>query len=107
MEFNYEQYGGIETSIEDLETSVWDRGYYCDTDEGVWYELYLNNEQKKYYPTELDLQETLNENFKYGKNTEGFKGLLLFHFEDENQITFFVSYSEEEWTFDKMTDIFY
>ena len=82
-------------------------GYYCDTDEGVWYELYFNDEQKKYYPKELDLQQTLDENFKYGKNTEGFKGLLLFHFEDENQITFFVSHSEEEWTFDKMTDIFY
>ena len=107
MEFDYEQYGGIEAPIENLEISVWDRGYYCDTDKGVWYELYLNDEQKKYYPTELDLQETLNENFKYGKNTKGFKGLLLFHYEDENQITFFVSCNEEEWTFDKMTDIFY
>tara|TARA_S200000501_G_C20284078_1_gene508554 strand:- start:166 stop:489 length:324 start_codon:yes stop_codon:yes gene_type:complete len=107
MEFDYELHGGIETPIENLETSIWDRGYYCDTDEGVWYELYFNDEQKKHYPTELDLQQTLDENFKYGKNTVGFKGLLLFHFEDENQITFFVSHSEEEWTFDKMTDIFY
>tara|TARA_B100001057_G_scaffold484708_1_gene563204 strand:- start:612 stop:935 length:324 start_codon:yes stop_codon:yes gene_type:complete len=107
MQFDYELHGGIETPIKNLETSIWDRGYYCDTDEGVWYELYFNDEQKKYYPKELDLQQTLDENFKYGKNTEGFKGLLLFHFEDENQITFFVSHSEEEWTFDKMTDIFY
>jgi len=106
MEFDYEQYDGIETPLENLEPSVWDRGYYCDTDEGVWYELYFNEEQKIHYPSELDLKQTLNKNFKNGKNTEGFKGLLLFHFEEDNQITFFVSYEEEEWTLDKMTDIF-
>ena len=33
MEFDYEQYDGIETPLENLEPSVWDRGYYCDTDE--------------------------------------------------------------------------
>ena len=28
-------------------------------------------------------------------------------FEEDNQITFFVQNEEEEWTFDKMTDMFY
>ena len=27
MEFDYEQYDGIETPLENLEPSVWDRGY--------------------------------------------------------------------------------
>jgi len=103
-EFDYENYGGIETPIDNLEPSVWDRGYYCETDEGTWYELYFTEEQKKHYPTLEPLQETLNSQLIDGA---GFKGLLLFHFEEENQITFFVPYDEEEWTFDKMTDMFY
>ena len=103
-EFDYENYAGIETLIDTLEPSVWDRGYYCETDEGIWYELYFAEEQKKHYPTLEGEQQTFNDNFKDG---EGFKGLLLFHFEEHNQITFFVPYEEEEWTLDKMTDIFF
>ena len=77
-EFDYENYGGIETPIDNLEPSVWDRGYYCETDEGTWYELYFAEEQKKYYPTLEPLQQTFNDNLIDGA---GFKGLLLFHFE--------------------------
>mgnify|MGYP006126192557 CR=1 FL=1 len=47
MEFDYDNYpDGISTSLDNLEPSVWDRGYYCETDKGVWYELYFSEEQK-------------------------------------------------------------
>ena len=60
MEFDYEQYDGIETPLENLEPSVWDRGYYCDTDEGVWYELYFNEEQKIHYASDEPKPKILN-----------------------------------------------
>ena len=33
---------GISEPIENLSTDVWDRGYYLETDEGIWYEVYVN-----------------------------------------------------------------
>ena len=105
MEFDYEKYpDGISSPLDDLEPSVWDRGYYCETDEGVWYEVYFSEEQKKHYPSEKEIQETFDSNLIDG---EGFKGISLWNFEEDNQITFFVPNGEEEWTFDKMTDMFY
>ena len=51
-EFDYEMYpDGISEVVNDLEPSVWDRGYYCETEEGVWYELYVNETVKSDYPT--------------------------------------------------------
>ena len=64
----------------------------------------LHSEQRKYYPTEKELQETFDANQINGK---GFKGLSLFEFEENDQITFFVAHDETEWTFDKMTDMFF
>lgn len=105
MEFDYDNYpDGISTSLDNLEPSVWDRGYYCETDKGVWYELYFSEEQKKYYPSEKELQETFDANQIDGK---GFKAISLSNFEEDNQITFFVQHEEEAWTFDKMTDVFF
>ena len=102
MEFDYEIYPeGINNPLYDLEPSVWDRGYYCETDEGVWYEVYFSEEQKKHYPSEKDIQENLD------ANLNRWKGISLWNFEEDNQITFFVKNEEEEWTFDKMTDMFY
>ena len=105
MEFDYEIYpDGISNPLGDLEPSVWDKGYYCETDEGVWYEVYFSEEQKKHYPSEKEIQENFDANLIDGK---GFKGISLWNFEEDNQITFFVQNEEEEWTFDKMTDMFY
>ena len=54
MEFDYEIYPeGISNPLSflDRDESVWDRGYYCETEEGVWYELYVNETIKLDYPT--------------------------------------------------------
>ena len=103
-EFDYELYpDGISEGLYDLEPSVWDRGYYCETDEGVWYELYVNETVKSDYPTiaeDFDNIDSISYNFR------GFSGLHLGDYEENAQITFFVPKEEEEFTFDEMTDIF-
>ena len=38
---------GISDQLENLEPEVWDRGYYKETDDGIWYEVYVNDEIKK------------------------------------------------------------
>jgi hypothetical protein len=65
--------------------------------------IFLKN-KKKHYPSEKEIQENFDANLIDGK---GFKGISLWNFEEDNQITFFVQNEEEEWTFDKMTDMFY
>jgi len=40
---------GISEPIESLLTDVWDRGYYLETDDGIWYEVYVNDQIKKVY----------------------------------------------------------
>jgi len=45
MEFDYEKYpDGIADPLKflDHEERVWDRGYYCEVENGCWYELYVN-----------------------------------------------------------------
>ena len=47
---------GISNPLENLTEHVWDRGYYLETDDGYWYEVYVNDDIKKYYPT-IDLRK--------------------------------------------------
>ncbi len=103
-EFDYEMYpDGISEEVYDLEPSVWDRGYYCETEEGVWYELYVNETIKSDYPTiaeDFDNIDSISYNFR------GFFGLWLGDYEENSQITFFVPNDEKEFTFNEMTNIF-
>ncbi|MDA0871121.1 MAG: hypothetical protein O3B39_05510 [Proteobacteria bacterium] len=91
---------GISDKLENLESEVWDRGYYKETDDGIWYEVYVNDEIKKYYP-KIDLK---NEEDKetFGK----FKDIMLDHYESDNQITFFQPNDEKTYTLDELTEIF-
>ena len=79
----------------DLNEIVWDRGYYEDTDDGTWYNLFLTEEIKEYYPTKRDALNSLN----------NFHQLNLSMFEEDNQINFFVPNNESKFTLDEMTDI--
>lgn len=94
---DYEIYtNGISNEFETFDETVWDRGYYLETDEGVWYEMYVNETIKSYYPTiEEELKDVLS----------GFKGLWLGNYNDSSQITFFVPRGNEELTLDEMTNI--
>ena len=103
-EFDYELYpDGICEEVPDLEPTVWNRGYYCETDQGVWYELYVNETVKSDYPT---IEEDFNNIDSISYNFRGFHGLWLGDYEENSQITFFVPNEEGAFTFDEMTDIF-
>jgi hypothetical protein len=94
---------GISDVIDDLNSDVWDRGYSCETENGTWYELYVNAETKASYPSipdDFDNEDSVAFSFR------GFKGLQLGNYVDNDQITFFVPDGEVEWTLEEMTDIF-
>jgi len=80
-ELDYELYpDGISKELKSIEESVWDRGYYLDVENGTWYELYINDTIKSYYP---DAESITND-------LEGYKALWLGNYNDSSQITFFV-----------------
>ena len=87
---------GISSEIDGLTDLVWSRGYYCETDDGIWYEVYVNDDIK--YPIDLSDEEDM-------EAFEGFHDLNLNHWESDNQITFFEPNDEQEYTLDELTDI--
>ena len=90
---------GISEPLENLTPDVWDRGYYLETDDGIWYEIYVNEQIKKYYP-KIDLEDEKQKE-TFGK----FHDIMLDHYESDNQITFFVPNNETQYTLDELTDI--
>lgn len=89
----------ISSPIKNLEPEVWDRGYYCETADGVWYEVYVSQTIKGYYPTiDLSIEEDFD---SFG----GFNDLFLGNYEQYGQITFFVPKNESVYTLDELTDI--
>jgi len=102
--FNWDLYpDGISKILTVLDNSVWDRAYYLETDEGVWYEMYVNEIVKSENPT---IAEDFDNKDSASYNLLGFYSLLLDHYEEYSQITFFVPNDEEEFTLDEMTNYF-
>ena len=90
---------GISNIIVDLDETVWEKGYYCETEDGTWYEVYVNIEIKEFYPDiDLNVEEFIE---TFG----GFHDLYLGNYEDYNQITFFVPIGEDEFTLENLTEI--
>ena len=91
--------GGIEDQI-DVDESVWDRGYSREVDEGTWYEVFVNKEIHKKYPTI---------NLTYysfpGIVMDSYSSLRLDDYEDYGQITFFVPNEENNYTLSELTDV--
>ena len=90
---------GISDNLDYINQDVWDRGYYCETEDGIWYEVYVNDTIKSSYP-KIDLS---NEDDK--ETFGGFHDIMLAHYESDNQITFFQPNDETEYTLDELTDI--
>ena len=90
---------GISEPLENLTPYVWDRGYYLETDDCIWYEVYVNDQVKKNYP-KIDLEDE-EQKETFGK----FHEIMLDHYNDDNQITFFVPNNETQYTLDELTDI--
>tara|TARA_B110000240_G_C13375180_1_gene400002 strand:- start:518 stop:844 length:327 start_codon:yes stop_codon:yes gene_type:complete len=102
--FNWDIYpDGISKSLEVFDDFVWNRGYYLETDEGVWHEMYVNDLIKSENPNVDENKENEDPGLKY--SLERFHGLLLDHYQENSQITFFVQ-NEYEYDFNGMTDFF-
>ena len=90
----------ISDSLDNLNADVWDRGYCKETDDGIWYEVYVNDQIKKAYP-KIDIINNEEDKETFGK----FSDIFFDHYEDDNQITFFVANDEEQYTLNELTDI--
>ena len=95
-----EQPDEIDEQIDDLDDEVWDRGYKCQTADGVWYEVFVNDTIKSILP------DINTENEPYDAIFSGYKGLMLDFYEDYGQITFFVPNGESEKTLEALTEYF-
>ncbi len=106
IEFDYEKYpDGISETLNflDHEELVWNRGYFCEVEDGCWYELYVNDSVKVTFPA---LNGDINDENAVIYAFRGFKGLWLGDYEENNQITFFEPKNENIWRYEEMTDIF-
>ena len=89
----------ISEPLENLNSTVWDRGYFKETDDGIWYEVYVTDNIKQNVP-KIDLN---NQKLKIIKT---FHDLLIDHYESDNQITFFSPMNESQNYLDILTNVF-
>ncbi len=85
---------GVDEEI-NLNELVWDRGYIKVTEEGSWYNLFVTEQIKGYYPNEKEALAALND----------FYELDLSMYEEYNQINFFVPDVDRTNNVEEMTDI--
>ena len=90
----------ISDPLDWINTDVWDRGYHKVTDDGIWYEVYVNDKIKKAYP-KIDIINNEEDKETFGK----FSDIFFDHYEADNQITFFEANDEKEYTLNELTDI--
>ena len=89
----------ISDPLENLNSVVWDRGYFKETDDGIWYEVYVSDRIKQKVP-KIDLNDQKQ------KILKTFHDLLIDHYENDNQITFFAPQESEQNYLDILTNIF-
>ena len=95
-----EQPDEIDEQIDDLDDEVWDRGYKCQTADGVWYEVFVNDTIKSIHPN-------INTKYEpYDAIFSGYEGLMLDFYDDYGQITFFVRNGESDKTLEALTECF-
>ena len=91
---------GISIPLNGLDDEVWDRGYYCETDDGTWYEVYANENIKAIWG---DFELTDPEEKEMFADFSDFDVSM---FSDYGQITFFVPINDDENTLDGLTELF-
>ena len=89
----------ISDVLENLNSKIWDRGYFKETEEGVWYEMYVNKDVKKKLPK-------ININKESSKLFSNLKDIIIDHYHDDNQITFFQPKNENKYTFVYLENLF-
>ena len=94
---------GVNQQLKNL-SWVWDRGYYEQTKDGIWYNLFLNEKIKKEQPN-IELNGDDNGR-NYMVRFAGFDELDLSMYKEYSQINFFVPNDDDEYNLNGMTDIF-
>ena len=89
----------ISDPLENLNSVVCDRGYFKETDDGIWYEVYVADRIKQKVP-KIDLNDQKQ------KILKTFHDLLIDHYENDNQITFFAPQESDQNYLDILTNIF-
>ena len=89
---------GISNPIKDLNKDVWDRGYFTETDDGIWYEVYVNDEVKSYNSIDMNNEEQT-------QMFSGFNSIYIHDYDEYNQITFFEANDEDEFTLNTLEEI--
>ena len=89
---------GVNQSFE-LNKDYWDRGFYEETEEGIWYNVFVNEATKEGIPTIKKLEKIFLE------KSAKFYELDISMYEEYSQINFFVPNNESKLTLDEMTEI--
>ena len=90
---------GISQELDNLDSAIFDRGYCCPTDDGVWYEVYASDEARGFMP-EIDLED---EEQKSAFSV--FDSLDISNYASDGQITFFEANGEEAGTLSELAMI--
>ena len=95
----------ITEKLTGLDMDVWDRGYYHQTDEGCWYEVYVNDAIRKIWSPENMVDIFAG---KSGYTAFGEKPSMIHvsDYDNDNQLTFFVPVREVKYTLKHLTDYF-
>ena len=62
---------GIAIPLNGLDDEVWERGYYCETDDGTWYEVYANENIKEIWG-DFELTDPVIPYFEKNKKNNNF-----------------------------------
>ena len=96
--------GEIDTPIAGLHDWLWDRGYYKEVAGGTWYEMYASESRKPWNPDNLHI-DAVDEDGEYcWGSLRLFHGMMLDHYADHGQLTFFVPDDETHYTLDELSD---
>lgn len=96
--------GEIDKPIAGLHDGLWDRGYYKEVQGGIWYEMYAAESRKPWNPDNLHI-DAVDEDGEYcWGSLRLFHGMMLDHYADYGQLTFFVPDDETHYTLDELSE---
>lgn len=96
LAFDWEGYpDGISNILESFDYDVLDRGYFLETNDGTWYEIYVTDKL-------IWQNASITGDADFNLCLDRFTGLVTDHYEECGQITFFVSKGELFNTFSEM-----
>ena len=94
----------IDTPIGGLHDWLWDRGYYKEVRGGVWYEMYEAESRRPWNADDMHLDAVDEHGDYYWGQMMLFHAVMMDHYAEYGQITFFVPDGETFYTLDELSD---